>query len=223
MNIIFLGMNDAGEKVLEWLQDRTDVEILEVLKEKKDLSKIKEEEPELVVSSGFEHKVPKDILDVPEKDIVNLHPSFLPFNRGAHPYVWPLIDGTPAGVSIHYMNEGIDEGPVISRRKVEKKETDTAKDLYDRLQEEMFGLFKDSWKDIKEGVKGEEQDLSKGTVHRTEELNELSSIDPNEEYKAKELIDLLRALSFPPHGMASIEDKFLELNVRGSVEGEPKH
>ncbi|MBC5792928.1 MAG: formyl transferase [Nanohaloarchaea archaeon] len=223
MDLVFLGMNPAGEKTLEWLKEREDVELLVSIKEKKNLGLIEEERPELVISSGFEHKVPKEILEVPEKGVVNLHPSFLPFNRGAHPYVWPLIDGTPAGVSIHYMNEGIDEGPVISRRKVEKKETDTAKDLYDRLQHEMFQLFKDSWRDIKKGVEGSEQDLAKGTVHKSSDLDDLASINPNEEFKAKELVDLLRALSFPPHGMASIDGKFLELNVRENVGDEPKH
>ncbi|MFB6158138.1 MAG: formyltransferase family protein [Candidatus Nanohalobium sp.] len=57
-------------------------------------------EPEIVIASGFEYKVPEEIIVVPEKGIVNLHPSFLPYNRGAHPYIWPIVEDTPAGVSI---------------------------------------------------------------------------------------------------------------------------
>lgn len=222
MEIVFLGMNEAGEKALEWLRENDDVKVLELVEEKDELSVIEEKRPELVVSSGFEHIVPPRFLDVPDKGIVNLHPSLLPFNRGSYPYVWPLLDGTPAGVSIHYMTEEVDEGPVISRRKVEKKDTDTAADLYSRLQDEMFELFTESWPEIKRGVEGTEQDLSKGTVHTKDELEKLRHIDPDQEVEAGELIEKLRALSFPPNGMAFVEQngerRYLELEVKKEEE-----
>lgn len=202
VEIVFLGQNPAGEKVYDWLRERNDVEILDLITEKQDLQIIKDLEPELVISSGFEHKVPEEIIKIPEKGIVNLHPSFLPYNRGAHPYIWPIVEDTPAGVSIHYMNEEIDAGDIIDRREVEVRPEDTAKDLYNRLQMQQFQLFKENWEEIKEGADAREQNMERGNTHYKEDLDELCKIDLEEETKAEELIDRLRALSFPPHRTA---------------------
>jgi len=197
--VIFLGMNEAGEKVYDWLNGREDVEVKALLTEKDQLSLIEKLDPELVVSSGFEHKVPKGVIEVPEKGIVNLHPSFLPYNRGAHPYIWPIINDTPAGVSIHYMNEEIDQGDVIARREVRVQPDDTGKSLHQRLMFEQFQLFKQNWEEIKKAEKGREQDLDRGDTHRKKDLDQISEIDMSEEVKAGEMIDKLRAMSYPPH------------------------
>lgn len=195
-------MNTAGKKALKWLEERQDAEIKKVIVEKEELEIIKEIRPKLVVSSGFEHKVPKEIIEIPEKGIVNLHPSLLPYNRGSHPYIWPIIQDTLAGVSIHYMNEEIDEGPIIDRRKVEKKPFDTAKTLHDRLMHEQFELFMKIWPDIKKGVEGDKQDLSNGNTHYSKELDEICEIDLDEKVEARDFIDRLRGLTYPPKNLA---------------------
>lgn len=205
VEIVFLGQNPAGKKVYDWLKDRNDVEILDLITVKQDLSIIQDLEPELVISSGFEHKVPREIIEIPEKGIVNLHPSFLPYNRGAHPYIWPIIEDTPTGVSIHYMNEEIDAGDIIDRREVEVRPEDTAEDLYNRLQEQQFQLFKENWNQIKQGADAREQDLDRGTTHYKKDLDDVSKIETDEETTAGELIDGLRAMTFPPHKTAYFE------------------
>lgn len=204
MDLIFLGMNEAGEEVLQWLRQKEQVNILEVIESSEGLEKIKELRPEIFVSSGYEHIVPEEIIEVPEKGIVNLHPSYLPHNRGAHPYIWPLIDGSPAGVSIHFMNEKLDEGPLIARRKVEKRPDDDSKSLRDRLMKEQAELFKENWKKI---LKKEcrPQDLEKGSVHRKEDLDEISNLDLDEEMSLGDAIDLLRGLSYGEKDLGCFE------------------
>ena len=205
MEAVFLGMNDAGEEVYEWLNQRDDVEVLALLTEKEQLSLIEELEPEIVISSGFEHKVPEEIIEVPEKGIVNLHPSYLPYNRGSHPYLRPLVDGTPAGVSVHYMVEEIDEGPIIDKRNVEVRPDDTAKTLRDRLMQEQVELFMDNWRKIRDGAEGSEQRKNDGKTHYRKELDEFSRLELNEEKTFGEVIDKLRALTYPPHRLAYFE------------------
>lgn len=215
---VFLGTNPAGEKVYDWLNQRDDVEVLALLTEKEQLSLIEELEPEMVIASGFEHKVPEDIIEVPEKGIVNLHPSFLPYNRGAHPYIWPIIEDTPAGVSIHYMSEEIDEGPVIDRREVEVRPDDNAETLYERLQDEQFRQFKEVWPEIKKGVEGREQNLERGTAHYRKELDELCELDLQDTASMEDLIDKLRALSFSDYETAYFERNgrkyYIDIDIR---------
>jgi len=205
MEAVFLGMNDAGEKVYDWMNEREDVEVLALLTEKSQLSLIKELEPDIVISSGFEHKVPQEIIDVPEDGIVNLHPSYLPYNRGSHPYIWPLVDGTPAGVSIHFMTEEIDEGPVIDKEKVKARPQDTSKSLRDRLMKKQAELFKENWERIKEGPKANDQMENMGTTHYRKELDKFSRLEMKEEEKVEDVIDKLRALSYTQQGLAFFE------------------
>jgi methionyl-tRNA formyltransferase len=196
IDAIFLGKNPAGEKVYNWLNQRADVKVKALLTEKSQLSLIEEIRPDIVIASGFEHKVPKEIIEIPEKGIINLHPSFLPYNRGAHPYIWPIIEDTPAGVSIHYMNEEIDEGELIDRREVEVKPDDTAEKLYQRLQEQQFQQFKDLWQEIKTGAESRKQKLDRGTSHRREELENLFRLELGEKDTLRNFLDKLRASNF---------------------------
>jgi methionyl-tRNA formyltransferase len=220
MNIVFLGINPAGEKLFDWLKYQDDVEIVEEITEKDELEVIEQLKPELAISSGFEHKVPKDIIDIPEKGIVNLHPSYLPFNRGSHPFIWPIVEDTVAGVSIHYMNEEIDEGPVIAKERVEIKPSDTAGELRERLMQRQFELFKENWKLIKNGVRGERQDLSMGNVHYRNDLEEVREIDLDEKMEVGELIDMLRGLTYGDEKLAYFEKKGERYYISVDIEEE---
>lgn len=205
MDIVFLGMNDAGHKVFAWLKQREDVEVKALIEDKEELSRIKEIEPELCISAGFEHIVPKEMIKVPEKGIVNLHPSYLPYNRGSHPYIWPIVENTVAGVSIHYMDKNIDEGDIIDKRRIDMGPDDTARTLRDRLMDAQVEQFKDVWPEIKKGVRGEKQDPDAGNVHYRKELDEIAEIDLNEKMRAGKLIDKLRGLTYPPEKLAWFE------------------
>lgn len=206
MEVIFLGQNQAGEEIYNWLNQREDAEVLALLTEKEQLSLIEELEPEIVISAGFEHKVHKEIIEVPEKGIINLHPSFLPYNRGAHPYIWPIIEDTPAGVSIHQMTEEIDHGPIIGRREVSVYPSDTGKSLHERLMREQVQQFKENWSDIKRGsIQKTQQSPGRGTTHYKEDLERERQIRLNEETTKENFIDELRALTYPPHRNAYIE------------------
>lgn len=214
---VFLGINDAGEQIYSWLNSQEDVEVKALLTEKEQLSLIKELEPELVISAGFEHKVPEEIIDIPEKGIVNVHPSYLPYNKGSHPYIWSIIDETPAGVSIHYMSPEIDEGPIIAKKEVMVTPEDTGKTLYNRLTRTSVQLFKDNWEKISNGVDAKPQE-EEGTTHYSRELEEISELDLNEEITVGDFINRLRALTFPPHKSAYFElygkKYFVEIDIR---------
>jgi methionyl-tRNA formyltransferase len=206
LEAVFLGMNDAGEEVYDWLNKREDVKVKALLTEKEQLSLIKQIEPDIVVSSGFEHKVPKEIIEVPEEGIVNLHPSYLPYNRGSHPHIWSLVEGTPAGVSIHYMVESIDEGPVIDKKEVRVEPQDTARTLYDRLTRQMVELFKQNWSKIVEGtVEAEDQNLDEGNTHYQRDLEDLCELKMGEKVKIGDFLERLRALTYPPYNTAYFE------------------
>ena len=97
------------------------------------------------VSIKFRHILTPSHLALFDQGVLNLHNAFLPWNRGAHTSHWPLIDGSPAGVSLHRMAAGIDTGPLVAQDLVSILPDDTPETLYQRLDRAAFRLFTDHW------------------------------------------------------------------------------
>ena len=171
-------------------------------------------EPELGVSLMFGHILRRPVLDLFPAGAVNLHPSYLPFNRGNHPNVWSIVEGTPAGVTLHYMDEGIDTGDVIVQQRVEVDPTDTGETLYRKLERAAVELFKQNWSLVQSGSPPRHPQTGPGTFHRSRDLGRLDRIDPDRTYVARELIDILRARTFPPYEAAYIEVDGRRIQIR---------
>jgi methionyl-tRNA formyltransferase len=100
---------------------------------------------DLVISYGYRHILKKEVIESSKAPIVNLHISYLPWNRGAHPNFWSFYECTPSGVSIHLIDEGVDTGAVIYQRYVNfDKEEDTFSKTYRKLIVEIEKLFRDN-------------------------------------------------------------------------------
>jgi phosphoribosylglycinamide formyltransferase 1 len=74
---------------------------------------------ELVVLAGYMHLLTKPFLDRFPGRIVNVHPSLLPAFPGAHAVADALAAGVATtGVTVHYVDEGLDSGPIIRQEEV---------------------------------------------------------------------------------------------------------
>lgn len=161
--------------------------------------------------------LPEDIFGLAHKTI-NFHPAPLPINRGWYPHVHSIIDGSLAGVTLHVIEKDADTGPIWAQKIIDIRADETAFDLYQRLQVEIFSLFKENWCLIKRGeIIPRAQNHQDGNYHSKKEVHELDLIDLDQEYKARDLINLLRARSFGKRGFAYFydgDDKvFLRLNL----------
>ncbi len=124
----------------------------------------------------------------------------MPFNRGAHPNVWSIVEDTPAGVTLHYIDEGVDTGDTIAQRRVPIEPIDTGETLYRKLEKACVGLFKEVWPLIRCG-KAERipQRQTGGTFHRIRDTERIDQIDLDSPYTARELINIIRARTFAPY------------------------
>ena len=219
IEVIFLGVNDAGMRVYNWLCDQSGVFVRALLTTKEQLTVVEETAPNLVVSCGFRHIVPEHILRIPDMGCLNLHPAYLPYNRGANPNVWSIVEDTPAGVTLHYMDSTLDTGDIVARREVETDFADTGKDLHERLEEAQVDLFKNTWPDVvADNTEPIKQSEDSGTYHRTDDFESLCELDPKETVQIKQFLDRLRALTFSPYDNASIqvngETYYVDVNIR---------
>lgn len=66
------------------------------------LEKLRDLRLDYILGIHFPYIVPESVLGVSGLGFVNLHPAFLPFNRGWHTPTWALLEGTPAGETLHF-------------------------------------------------------------------------------------------------------------------------
>ncbi len=105
-----------------------------LLKEESFIDEISKISPDLLIVVSYGKILPKEVLDIPEMYAVNLHASLLPKYRGAAPINWAIINGeTETGITVIKMNEHMDQGDIITSRKVKIEPEDTAGSLSDRL------------------------------------------------------------------------------------------
>lgn len=143
MKILFLGEeNNELYKQLKTMEDITQTNKKVKLCEIKDY--------DFIISFGYRHIVKKNIIDFFKDSIINLHISFLPYNRGTDPNLWSIITDTPSGVTIHIMDEKLDTGDIVFQEKVNLDyENDTLSSSYNKLQNKIIELFLKKWNLIK--------------------------------------------------------------------------
>ncbi len=95
-----------------------------------------------VISYGYRHILKQNIIDGFGCPIFNLHISYLPYNRGAHPNFWSFYENTPSGVTIHLIDSDVDTGPIVKQKYVNFDESDdTFAKTYSVLIENIESLF----------------------------------------------------------------------------------
>lgn len=103
---------------------------------------VEEAAPDLIVLAGFMVKVPKKMVKQYENRIINVHPSLIPAFCGTGYYGLKvheaaLLRGVKiTGATVHFVNEGMDEGPIIKQKAVKVHDGDTPETLQKRVMEE---------------------------------------------------------------------------------------
>ena len=126
---------------------------------------------DLVVLYGYRYIVSEQVLSTAIARVVNLHISYLPFNRGAHPGFWCFFDGSPCGVTIHEVDSGIDTGPILAQQLVALDPwVLTFDEAYWQLRSAVEALFFARLEDIADPAVAGRPQVGRGTQHRSSEL-----------------------------------------------------
>ena len=90
--------------------------------------------PELIVVVAYGRILPPEVLEVPPLGCINLHVSLLPKYRGAAPVQWAVINGDKkTGVSIMYLDEGLDTGDILKVAPVDIGPEETSGEVFQRI------------------------------------------------------------------------------------------
>jgi hypothetical protein len=94
------------------------------------LSWLRQLRPDVLLSAGATHRFNDELLSIPARCAVNMHPSILPRYAGSAPYFWCLINGDrTTGVTIHVTASKLDAGDIIDQRPILLRDQRTVLDL----------------------------------------------------------------------------------------------
>ena len=146
-NCLFLGYNNKKTSLIKFLELK---KIKVKVHKNNNLSYKIAKKYDIIISFGYRKILSKKIISKLERPIVNLHISYLPYNRGSHSNFWSFVNNTPKGVTIHEIDDGIDTGNIIVRKKIKFKlnKKSTFKSTYKVLILEIEKLFKKNYKSI---------------------------------------------------------------------------
>ncbi|NBS62059.1 MAG: phosphoribosylglycinamide formyltransferase, partial [Microbacteriaceae bacterium] len=99
------------------------------------LANVLHHQPDLVVLAGFMKILPESFVKAFEGKLINTHPSLLPDFKGAHAVRDALQAGAKkTGVTIHYVDAGVDTGPVIVQQELTINEGESESELHERIK-----------------------------------------------------------------------------------------
>ena len=207
---------ELRETPVKKLALENNIKVFQPIKIKEEYQEILDLNPDIIITCAYGQIIPKEILDYPKYGCINVHASLLPKYRGGAPIHKAIIDGEEkTGITIMYMDEGMDTGDIISQESIDILNSDNLESIHDKLSvlgtklllETLPSIFNDTNDRIK-------QDPSKVTyaynIKREEE-----HIDFNK--TSREVFNLIRGLSPIPSSNAILfneEMKVLESKIQ---------
>jgi methionyl-tRNA formyltransferase len=217
--------NDHRDPVLCELGKKYGIDVLwtENINSDEFIKKMKAYDVELFVSMSFNQIFKTDMINLPPLKTINCHAGKLPFYRGRNILNWALInDEKEFGITVHYVDEGIDTGDIILQRTFKITDEDDYGTLLERAHTECAGVLYEAIKQIRNG-----------TATRTAQ----STIDPVGMYcgarkEGDELLDwnqtsrdvfnFVRAVSKPaPQATCFVDGKKILINHVRMIENAP--
>lgn len=110
------------------------ITVLTPEKLKSEYQSILDYEPDLIITCAYGKILPKEILNYPKYGCINIHASILPKYRGSAPMQWAIMNGEDeVGVTLMYMDEGMDTGDIIDIEKINITLEDDIGTVHDKM------------------------------------------------------------------------------------------
>ena len=110
------------------------IPVFQPMRIRKDFEKLKNLDIDLIVTCAYGQIIPKEVLDMPKYGCINVHASILPKYRGSAPIQWCLFNNDDVtGITIMYMDEGMDTGDIIKIKEIPILDSDNVGTLHDKL------------------------------------------------------------------------------------------
>jgi len=165
----------------------------ETLKEAAFAEKFKALDVDLAIAVAYGKLIPKSVLAMAREGFLNVHFSLLPKYRGAAPMQWALVNGeTQTGVTLFWLDEGMDTGPIFIQEKMAIDPSDTTVSLGERLVPMGVRLMEEGIRQLQAGKKTASPQSGEASLARIIRKED-GHIDWNK--SATSIVNQLRGLS----------------------------
>lgn len=171
---------------------------------------------DFIISAHCKQFFPKEL--VQNVVCINIHPGYNPLNRGWFPQVFALNYNFDVGATIHIMDDKLDHGPILARKKVKKYPWDTSESLYNRIIKKELQLFKDVFPKIISGsIQPEKTEKEEEHFFSKSDFNNLCRIDMQEKGRFEDFYNRLRALTHGKYKNAYFIDEQTNKKIYVSI------
>lgn len=178
--------------------------------------------PEMIVVVAFGQILPKNIIDFPPLNCLNIHPSLLPRYRGAAPMNWAIINGEKkTGVTIMLMDKGMDSGDILLQEETLLGTAETYGELHDRLSQAGARLLLKTIGQITNKTAGRKQQDESGVTFAPRLTKETGKINWNNQ--SSDIVNLIRGLSPTPTAHTSLDGLSLKIFMAEAQAGKVDH
>lgn len=183
--------------------------------------KIREINPDLLITAAYGKILPKSVLDIPKYGCINVHGSLLPKYRGAAPIQWSIINGEKVtGITTMYTDVGMDTGDMLLKAEIEITEDMTAGELHDKLSVLGADVLKETLEKLKDGTLERTPQSDAEATYAPMMTKELGCIDWAK--SSREIHNLVRGTSPWPGAYTSYCGKKIKIWVT-SIVSEEEH
>lgn len=219
--IAIIGSRDLACRITSWIVEQNNVELIGIVPPPfkgwwddklriiagqfqiplfDDLDTLLHYKPDLVFSINYWKKVNKQQLYLVKRGYVNIHHSYLLKYRGRYSTSWAIMNARRQncwihGTTLHYISEGLDDGPIIDSYKCDISEEDTAESLFNKVEVIALEMFKNNFERIINGQVSEFLSPDPLFFYFDKDSNQNLKIDI-QEVSLTELYDIVRAWSF---------------------------
>lgn len=152
--------------------------------------------------------------------MLNLHNSFLPFNRGRHSTFWAIMDRTPFGATIHWVDARIDRGNIVTQKQIILDEYANASEAYEAQLDICIELALDFLPSLQGKIDiGISQNDDLATLHLATDIIKATTVSSKDWVTWGDVVKLIRATSTPKGSISVVFEDGNRVVIAGSVIG----
>ena len=232
MKIALLGSRDLSVKILKWITT-TNTDVVGVvcppfkgwwddklrdtandlgIDTYDDIQKVIDKKPDVIFSINYWKLISKNHIDVVDGKVFNIHHSYRLKYRGRYSTSWAIANGEKYhGTTLHCVTSKLDDGPIVDSRRCIIKDTDTAEDLFMRVEKLAFEMFVDNFYNLLDNNQFDIVPADTNHVYYDKDSNKNLEIQYG--ISDKKVFDFVRAWQFKdrPRPYFNIGGKKLEL------------
>lgn len=180
--------------------------------------------PDVIVVVAFGQILPESILNIPKYGCINIHGSLLPKYRGAAPIQWAILnEESKTGVTIMYMDKGMDTGDMLLKKEMMIASTDTYETLHDKMKIVGAEALKEAWPLIVAG--GEDREKQDNEIATYAALIQKSMGEINWKERTSHIDAKIRGLNPWPGGYTYYKGEVMKiwkaLSIKEAHDAEP--